>query len=207
MMSLEAVDLKKIDVSRETLVRLQALAALIEKWNPKINLVSKNSLVHLWERHIIDSIQVFRCAQKVDRWMDIGSGGGFPGLVVGILARESNPGMDLILVESDQRKATFLRTAIRETGITGRVLAERIENLQPQNAAILSARALSDLSSLLGFCERHLRQDGTALFPKGVTWKEEVGRARKTWSFDVDVVDSKTAEGSVILKIKGVERV
>ncbi|MDK3071777.1 16S rRNA (guanine(527)-N(7))-methyltransferase RsmG [Sedimentitalea sp. JM2-8] len=202
----EHIDLAGQNVSRETQERLQVFADLVEKWNPRINLVSRNSLVHLWGRHIIDSIQIFQCTPPAAHWLDLGSGGGFPGVVVAILAADAAPEMDVTLVESDQRKAAFLRTAIRETGVRGRVRAERIETLDPQNATILSARALADLTGLLGFCERHLDSNGTALFPKGVTWKEEVAEARKNWSFDMEKVDSKTMDGSVILKISGVSR-
>lgn len=207
MITPDHIDLAGQNVSRETQDRLQIFADLVEKWTPRINLVSRNSLVHLWDRHIIDSIQVFQCAPPATHWLDLGSGGGFPGLVVAILAADAAAEMEVSLVESDQRKATFLRTALRETGVPGRVHAERIEALTPQNATVLSARALADLDGLLGFCDRHLDSDGTALFPKGVTWKEEVAEARKNWSFDMEKVDSKTMDGSVILKIRGVSRV
>lgn len=195
------------DVSRETLERLEIFAGLVEKWTSRINLVSRNSLAALWDRHIRDSLQVFDCAPEGRIWVDMGSGGGFPGLVVAILAAEKRPDMQVTLIESDQRKATFLRTAIRETGIPGRVLSDRIENVPPQAADILSARALADLTTLLGFMEPHLAPGGTALFPKGVTWEKEVDAARQQWRFDVEPVKSITEDRAVILKIKGAQRV
>ena len=200
--------LAQLNVSRETSERLKVLADLLAKWNPRINLVSKASLGDLWTRHILDSAQVFQMASHpVKHWVDIGSGGGFPGLVVAIMAPEQNSPMAVTLIESDQRKCAFLRTVLRETGVEGMVLAKRIEQTEHQNADILSARALSDLSSLLSFADHHLATNGTALLPKGVTWQKEVEMARESWSFDLDVITSKTEPSSVILKVKDIRRV
>ena len=195
-----------LDVSRETIERLKVFEAVLRKWNPKINLVSRSSLTTLWQRHIIDSVQVFRCVAPRGHWVDLGSGGGFPGLVVAILAKAECPELKVTLIESDQRKATFLRTAARETGSTCEVIAGRIEEIPPQRADILSARALADLSGLLGFAERHLAPGGISLFPKGVTWEKEVAAARRQWKFDADPITSRTEDGAVILKIEGVSR-
>ncbi|QAX31472.1 16S rRNA (guanine(527)-N(7))-methyltransferase RsmG [Leisingera sp. NJS204] len=196
-----------LDVSRETLQRLEAFEQVIQKWNPKINLVSKSSLEHLWMRHIADSIQVFRCTDPVGHWVDIGSGGGFPGLIVAILAADEAPDMKVTLIESDQRKSAFLRTAARECGVKTTVLTERIEQVEPQRADILSARALADLSTLLEFSERHLGSEGMALFPKGESWKKEVNNARQQWQFVAEQVKSLTEQEAVILKIREVARV
>lgn len=198
----------EVDVSRETSERLALYAALLEKWNPAINLVSRASLTHLWTRHFLDSAQVFDL-RPTDRghWADLGAGGGFPGLVLVILAAEAAPELRFTLVESDQRKATFLRTVLRETGLTADVQAERIESLAPLNADVLSARALAPLSILLGFAERHLRPGGHALFPKGATHAQEIDDALAHWRFDVQKFPSRTEADSVILKIGGIARV
>ncbi|MBJ6371976.1 16S rRNA (guanine(527)-N(7))-methyltransferase RsmG [Sedimentitalea arenosa] len=196
-----------LNVSRETLERLKQFEALVLKWNPKINLIAKSTVSSIWERHVLDSMQVFDCAKHGAHWVDLGSGGGFPGIVIGILAQENACDMRVTLIESDQRKATFLRTAIRETGIEGEVISRRIEETDPQNADILSARALTNLSGLLNFCDRHLVSGGLALFPKGVTWEKEVKEARRDWSFQVEPVPSLTDPEAVILKIEGVSRV
>lgn len=196
-----------LNVSRETLERLHILESLVQKWNPKINLVSRNSLEEFWMRHIVDSIQVFRIAEADGKWVDLGSGGGFPGLVVAIMAACERPETHVTLIESDQRKCAFLRTAVREMGITCRVLAERIEQATPQQARILSARALTDLNGLLSYADRHLCAEGIALFPKGVTWKKEVDDARRSWRFEVETINSMTEAGSVILNITGASRV
>lgn len=196
-----------LDVSRETIEKLKQFEALVRKWNPKINLVSKSSLDNLWSRHIVDSIQVIRTLNPKGKWVDLGSGGGFPGLVVALFASTELPDLTVTLIESDQRKAAFLRNAARECQATCTVLSKRIEQVEPQCADILSARALADLAKLLEFSERHLKPDGTALFPKGITWEKEVEDARLKWSFDIEVIKSITEPNASILKIKGVTRV
>lgn len=195
-----------LNVSRETLDRLSSFAALLEKWNPRINLVSRNSLSDLWTRHIADSVQLFDCVAPEGHWVDLGSGGGFPGLIVAILAADAAPDLRVTLIESDQRKSAFLRAAARETGATCTVIAERIEAVQPQQADVLSARALADLEALLGFADRHLKRSGVALFPKGVTWQKELDAARQRWKFKGQPITSITDPEAVILKVEGVSR-
>lgn len=203
----EAGLLEQLNVSRETLDRLKTFEATIQKWNPRINLVSRDSLEQLWVRHIVDSVQVFRCIDTPSRWVDIGSGGGFPGLVIAILAAVEAPEMNVTLIESDNRKSAFLRAAARECGVKVSVVSERIEKVDPQQADVLSARALADLTDLLAFSERHLHPTGCALFPKGQSWKKEVDNAQRQWRFEFETVRSLTEAEAVILKIRGVERV
>ncbi|WP_282092786.1 16S rRNA (guanine(527)-N(7))-methyltransferase RsmG [Epibacterium ulvae] len=198
---------ERLNVSRETFERLQIFEQTIIKWNPKINLVSKNSLTDLWTRHIQDSVQVFRSVDFSENWVDIGSGGGFPGVVSAILAHDTSPNTKFTLIESDQRKSAFLRNAARECGININVISKRIEHVDAMCADVLSARALADLSLLFEFCERHLAKDGVALFPKGQTWKKEVDNARERWQFDCESIRSETEPKAVILKIQGIARV
>ncbi len=196
-----------LNVSRETLVRLQTLADLLVKWNPRINLVSKSTMASLWERHILDSVQVLRCApHQALHWVDIGSGGGFPGLVIALMEGEPDAPQKVTLIESDQRKCAFLRTVLRETGVKASVLTERIEKAPPQEADILSARALADLPLLFDFAERHLSVGGTALFPKGASWQKELKSVQESWSFDCEVVNSITDSQAVILKVGELKR-
>ncbi len=196
------------DVSRETMERLEVYAALLEKWNPRINLVAKSTIPEIWSRHIADSAQMYRLSSHpVGLWADLGSGGGFPGLVIAIMAQEKGSPDAVTLVESDTRKATFLRQVIRETGISAQVQAKRIEQIGPLNADVLSARALADLSTLCSFATLHLSPSGTALFPKGATWEKEVEEARKAWRFDLEIVRSETDPAAVVLKLKGISRV
>lgn len=195
------------NVSRETLERLQIFDATIRKWNPRINLVSRNSLDALWDRHINDSIQVLRTVKPGARWVDLGSGGGFPGLIAAIVLHDEAPETEVILVESDQRKSAFLRNAARECGVTCKVISDRIEKIEPLQADTLSARALASLDLLLEFTDLHLKKDGTAVFPKGATWKKELEDAQKKWSFAVETITSLTEPEAAILKINGVARV
>ncbi len=206
-MSVENDALNQLDVSRETIERLGVYVHLVEKWNPAINLVSKVSINDIWRRHVADSVQVFRAASRAESWVDLGSGGGFPGLVVALVAVDEMPGLHVTLIESDQRKCAFLRTVLREIGANATVLSERVESAPAQDADILSARALADLPALLGYAQRHLRKDGIGLFPKGVTWKKELAEARKRWQFDTDPVTSITGAGAVVLRIRNIERV
>ena len=203
----DEIYMKQWNVSRETFERLQTFDATIRKWNPRINLVSRNSLEALWDRHINDSIQVLRTVQPNSKWVDLGSGGGFPGLIVAIILHEEAPEAEVVLVESDQRKSAFLRNAARECGVRCRVISDRIEKIDPLEADILSARALASLEQLLEFAELHLSKDGTAVFPKGATWKKELEEAQKKWSFDVETTTSLTEPEAAILKINGVARV
>lgn len=197
-----------LNVSRETLQRLEILADLLKKWNPRINLVSKSTIQDLWSRHILDSTQVYDIATPpIGHWLDIGSGGGFPGLVVALLAADTVHATKVTLIESDQRKCVFLRTVLRETGVQAEVISERIEQVAPRQANIISARALADLPMLLGFAERHLAPDGIALFQKGVTWEKELKEAQKSWSFNVEVIQSVTEPQAVILKVGELKRV
>ena len=197
----------KTDVSRETFERLEAYVALIEKWNPKINLVSKSSLPEIWDRHIWDSAQIFDIAVEGSVWADFGSGGGLPGIVLAIFAKELRPDMQFYLVESDQRKCAFLRNVVREVGLNVKVHAERIEVLDPIGASVISARALTDLNGLLEFVERHSAKNGVAILPKGETWEKEILQAQENWSFEYEEITSKTNNDAAILKIKDFARV
>jgi 16S rRNA (guanine527-N7)-methyltransferase len=198
----------ELDVSRETMERLKIFDATLQKWNPRINLVSRSTLPDLWTRHILDSIQVFKAVQQPNgHWLDIGSGGGMPGVIVAICAAEKDPALRVTLIESDQRKSAFLRTAARECGVSVNVISERIEAAEPQSADVLSARALADLSQLCEFSERHLKKEGLCIFPKGGNWKKEVDNASQQWRFEWEAITSLTEPQAVILKMKGVERV
>lgn len=196
-----------VDVSRETSAALEAFEALVRRWNSAINLVSKGSLQSLHDRHIVDSAQLYSfLPAEAKRWVDLGSGGGFPGLVVAILAREKSPGLEVTLVESDGRKATFLRQAAQELGLRVAVISERIEAVPALRADVLSARALAPLSALLAHAERHLRADGVAILPKGGRYAEELADARKLWDFEVDTHPSLSERGSAIFVIRNIQR-
>ena len=196
------------NVSRETLDQLRALESIALKWTKKINLVSRESSKMMWERHILDSIQVYRVAPShIWHWADLGSGGGFPGLVVAVIAQASKMPPQITLVESDERKCAFLGAALRETGAVATVINERIEAVPALNADVISARALADLPTLMMYAEQHLAPEGTAIFPKGAHWESELESAKLRWKFDCSVTKSELKDDAAILSIKGVSRV
>lgn len=196
-----------LNVSRETLEALHSFEALVRRWTPAINLVSKTTLDDLWTRHIVDSAQVFTfCPSSATSWVDLGSGGGFPGIVIAVLARELQPGLRVALVEADLRKATFLRQAVQTLGLEVRVLSERIESLPPLATDVLSARALASLPDLLGYAKKHLASGGVAIFPKGARSAIEIAEARKSWVFDVDTHPSLSDANAAILVIRNIHR-
>lgn len=194
-------------VSRETVERLRLLHTLLIKWNPAINLVSRSTVQTAWDRHIVDSTQIYQLGRADGHWADLGSGGGFPGLVIACMALGRGDPIRVTLVESDQRKATFLRTASAQLGLETNVVSQRIEQVPPLQARTLSARALAPLGVLLGYAARHLSPQGLCLFPKGATWRQEVELARKDWHFDLDVHQSITDGDGAILSVKAISHV
>ena len=191
-------------VSRETMDRLSIYRALVEKWNPKINLVSPSTLPDFESRHLLDSLQLADIAEpKEGIWLDLGSGGGLPGLVVAIMTVDRP--LSVTLVESDQRKTAFLRNAIRELSLKNvSVISDRIMSITAQNADYISARALASLPQLLEMVLMHMKPTGTAYLMKGRTWREELVQARTDWQFDLDAVPSRTDPEAAILKVTGV---
>lgn len=193
-----------MNVSRETAERLGIYKALLTKWNSRINLVSQSTLAEIDGRHFEDCLQIATLApQNSGSWVDLGSGGGLPGLVLAISSND--PTTTFALVESDQRKAAFLRSVIRETGLTNTtVLNKRIEALAPLNAACISARALAPLRQLMAYLALHLAPSGKAFLMKGLQWQAEVEDARKNWNFDYIAHPSRTQAGAAILEVSGV---
>jgi 16S rRNA (guanine527-N7)-methyltransferase len=195
-------------VSRETLQKLSLYVDLLGKWTQKINLVAPSTLPTVWERHIRDSAQLLDLVDvRAGHWVDLGSGGGLPGVVVAIIAAERAPALRFTCVESDQRKGIFLETVSRETGVPISLITDRVERVLPLNADVLSARALAPLDRLLDFAERHLAVGGVALFQKGAQHEKERIIAEKRWRFDGQVSKSFTDPAAVIYKIGTPSRV
>lgn len=192
------------DVSRETIDRMAAYAALLRKWNSKINLVAPATLDDLEDRHLADCQQLADLAQPLTgRWADLGSGGGLPGIVMAMASQPGNA--HWTLVESDQRKAAFLRSAIRELDLARTTVAtERIETLPPLNADAITARALAPLSRLVPYLVRHLAPGGTGWLMKGRRWRDEIAELEGTdhaRSFTITPFDSRTEPGAAILRL------
>ena len=196
-----------LNVSRETIDRLNKLESIVLKWNPKINLIAKSTIDSIWVRHICDSAQLFQYAPpNVSSWLDIGSGGGFPGIVMAAMSVGLGQKTEFTFVESDQRKAAFLRAAVRELDLKVTILAERIEEISPQKAEVITARALKSVVELLPMLERHLAPDGIAILPKGRTFADEIFVARQDWQFNMSEQISITDVDACILIVKDITR-
>jgi 16S rRNA (guanine527-N7)-methyltransferase len=193
---------RALDVSRETLARLEAYAALLAKWQKAINLVAPATLPHIWRRHILDSGQLARLAPLDALWLDLGSGAGFPGLVIAILGARR-----VRLVESDARKCAFLREAARITSAPAEVVNARIAEVAPFPADVVTARALAPLSKLLGFAAPFLAPSSVALFPKGQDVEAELTEAHRNWRMRVERHPSLTDGRAAILRLTEVEHV
>jgi 16S rRNA (guanine527-N7)-methyltransferase len=188
------------DVSRETLDRF---AALLLVWNRTVNLISRRDEPRLWERHIADSLQLVPLLPTAaTSAIDLGSGAGFPGLVLAIAS-----GLQFHLVESDQRKAAFLREAVRVTRAPALVHATRIEMAKLAPAPLITARALAPLPRLLGLAAPLLGPGGQCLLMKGEDAATELTHARSKWQMQVDRFPSQTSPNACILRISHLRRV
>ncbi len=195
--------IKSLNVSRETLKGFYEYKTLLSKWNEKINLVSKNTLVDIWERHFLDSGQIIKHVEASGkRWVDVGSGAGFPGLVVALLLRDRKIDCNLVLVEKNLKKGFFLNEVIRKLNLNVEVVSDNIYTLEPLNADILTARAFSELNNLIEISFRHRKKEGLCLFLKGENYRFELDKTLNYWFFDYDVVDSLSSSSGKIIRVK-----
>src|SRR5215470_275546 len=201
-------------VSRETTARLDRFVELLLDWQRTTNLIAPSTIPQLWTRHIADSLQLIDLAPQARCWIDIGTGGGFPGLVLACALAEC-PGASVHLVESNMKKAAFLREAQRLTEAPASVHAERIEDFAARfqsQVDVVTARAVAPLKSLLGQCFPLLGKSGAAgLFPKGQNAELELRQAResrtaKAWTMNATLVPSRTDPAGRIIVICDVER-
>ncbi len=200
-----------VDVSRETLDRLERYATLLEKWNRAINLVARGGLADLWRRHMLDSAQLWTLLPRPQgrpcRILDLGSGAGFPGLVLAILG-VSEGGAEVHLVEVDAKKAAFLREAARIAEAPVTLHIQRIESLAPFPVDAVTARACAPLPRLLDYAAPFLRQHQpgeplpVGLFLKGRDVDGELTEARKKWKMQVELVPSRTDTAAKIVRIQ-----
>ncbi len=186
----------------EPMERLTVYADLLIRWQQRINLVGPNTIPDLWRRHMLDSWQLYPLLPPTaHRLVDLGSGAGFPGLVLAILGAP-----DPHLIESDSRKAAFLREAARATGTEITVHTERIEKVSPLGADIVTARALAPLAKLLPWADRHLAPGGHCLFLKGAGAEDELTEAAKDWMMTCRRTRSITDPSGLILDLEEVRR-
>jgi 16S rRNA (guanine527-N7)-methyltransferase len=191
---------RMFDVSRETMDRLQAYVELLVSWNRRINLVGRNTIGDVWRRHILDSAQLHtHIPTKARILVDLGSGAGLPGLVLGIMGVP-----ELHLVESDNRKVAFLREALRVSGTTGHIHAARLEQMKPISADVVTARALAPLPELLEMSERFRAPKTRSLFLKGGQVQTELAEASQSWTMRVDRFASLSDPSGCILQLEDI---
>lgn len=196
-----------LSVSRETLEKLEIYHALIEKWTQKINLIAKSTQKEIWSRHILDSAQIFLMIDgQPERIADFGSGGGMPAIVLSVLSQESFPQRKFILIESDSRKVAFLREVRRELDLECEIINDRIENVPPLNADVITARAFASLTDLLVASLPHIKPTGQLIFPKGRQVETEISIAKRDWRFCLHRHQSYISDESVILNLKDLAR-
>ena len=194
-------------VSRETIARIEAFEAAFQKWSARINLAAPSTLPHLWERHILDSAQLMALAPKEAKWLDLGSGGGFPGAVIAILIAERE-GARIDLVESNHKKAAFLQTTLAALKAPATVHARRIEECYEQISppGVITARALAPLTILFGLMEPWMKGEARALLHKGRDYQREVEESRDAWRFDLVEHENKVGGDGVILEVSNLRR-
>jgi 16S rRNA (guanine527-N7)-methyltransferase len=196
-------------VSRETLERLDRFVGLLLSWQSKVNLISASTIPHLWTRHIADSLQLIDLAPDARSWVDVGTGGGFPGLIIACaLAQRS--GTTIHLVESNLKKVAFLREAVQGTGAPATIHGMRIETFAKSfrgSLDVVTARAVSPLNALLTICFPLLTKNGvTGLFPKGQNAGLELDEAAKSWKMKVELVPSRTDPAARIVVVRDLAR-
>lgn len=194
-------------VSRETFDRLVAFKDIFHRWAQRINLVSPTTLPETWTRHILDSAQLARLQPDARKWVDLGSGGGFPGLVMAFLLADRQGG-SIDLIESNRKKAGFLQATIGQFSLPARVHAKRIEDCWDlvSEVEVVTARALAPLPLLLELSEPWLQRGARGLFHKGRDYRTEVEESAKLWRFELIEHRSMIDPQSVVLEIDGLRK-
>ena len=189
---------KLLGVSRETIERFHEYLVLLEKWQPQINLVSNSTLANAWQRHILDSAQLAAFYPlKTEYILDVGSGAGFPGIVLAIMG-----GVQVDLVESDQRKAIFLSTVIRSLGLSAKVHNQRIETLPNLAPDVITARALAPVPKILKLIKNQLTPNNVCLFLKGISVQDELINLQSYSSMVAATYPSLSGPNGVVLEMK-----
>ena len=204
----KAAALALTPVSRETETRLDRYVDLLREWQAKTNLVAPSTLPNLWTRHISDSLQLLSLAPSAKTWVDLGSGGGFPGVVLACALAETR-GAYIQLVERNAKKAAFLREALRVTGSAGTVHLADIGDIVERIADpvdCVTARALAPLHQLIGFAEPLVGKGAKALFLKGQDVEAELTEATKYWNIRPQLHSSRTGGQGWIVELDRIER-
>lgn len=196
--------LRLTGVSRETLARVDSYLTTLDQWRERINLIGPGEGRHLWRRHVLDSLQLIEQISSDDLSVaDLGSGAGFPGLVIACALAE-RPGASVTLVEKSPRKSEFLRAAIAEGRLPAKVVNLRIEDAPRQKFDLVTARALAPLPKLLGYAYQWLKPSGKALLMKGRDTAAELAEARLAWTFDMSDRESLSSPEGRVLRISSI---
>ena len=199
--------LELYNVSRETIDELKKYEALVLEWNSKFNLISKSSVQYIWNRHILDSLQLCQFIKNTDKVMfDFGSGAGFPAIVLSIVSKQLFPDLKIYLVESISKKAMFLNVVKDSLKLNIEVINDRIENIKTKNVDLISSRAMASLDKLMDYSKPFCGKNTRLVFPKGEKYQEEIGISQKKWLFDIDIIQSITDDSGKILYIKNLRR-
>lgn len=200
--------IKTYHVSRETLSRLETFVKLLTEWQQRLNLVSNRSLADVWQRHIADSAQLFEYIDKENAIVyDFGSGAGFPGMVLAVLAAESKLHLKLKLIESTTKKTVFLNVVKEALNLENvEVINNRIENLKFSPADYITSRALAALPEILAYAYPLSSSRTKLILPKGRTYQAELGDAQKKWNFKHRIIPNKISSDGVILMVENLRR-
>jgi 16S rRNA (guanine527-N7)-methyltransferase len=200
--------LRLVPVSRETEARLDAFVALLDRWRHKTNLIADSTFASVWTRHIADSAQLITLAPEARRWVDMGSGAGFPGLVIAI-ALADVPGAIVHCIESDRRKAAFLREAARATGAAAMIHPARVEAIAPESLGpvdAVTARAFAPLPLTLKLARPWIERGAVAVFPRGESAKDQIAALPETppeaWAYAIETMSSVVNPKAAILRIR-----
>lgn len=197
-----------INVSRETFEKLEKYVELVKKWQKSVNLISNTTINQIWERHICDSVQLIGFMDiDSNNFFDIGSGAGFPGLVLSIILSEKNPTAVVELVESDRKKCLFLNEVKRQLGLNVKISNQRIEKLDDNKYDVITSRALASLDKLFDYVYRFCNERTKLIFPKGENFESEILEAKEKWCFDYKVEISKTNEKAVVLIVENLHKI
>ena len=202
-------DLKRYNVSHETIEKLQVIVRQLEKWQAHINLVAPSTMNNIWTRHIADSLQLHNLVPQARRWIDLGSGGGFPGLIVAA-ALAGFKDADVTLVESNGKKCSFLRETARLANLPVHVIHARIENTLPHLSGhfdVVSARALASLKTLIDMTAPIISNGTVGIFAKGQDVGQELKSASISWDLEYELVESQTEIGAKIVVVKSAVRI
>lgn len=196
------------NVSRETFDKLKHYQSMLIEWQSKFNLVSSSTLDDAWNRHFLDSVQLFQYIPNQAKVLyDFGSGAGFPGMVLAIMANEKMPDLQVSLIESTTKKTLYLNAVKSKTNTNVTILNDRIENLQLPKADVITSRAMASLTELLGYAYKFCKKESVCIFPKGKKYAEELSEAHKRWKFKCRIVASTQSDEGKILIINNLSKI